>query len=348
MAPDSADSALAPLLALHKLLVEIELIKPHELAVGEFLADYLEDHGLVVERHVVLTSPHRENIYAHAGVRNTTVLLTLHIDTVPPYIPYRREGDRIFGRGSCDAKALVATMVHTYLELAPSLSPQDLALLFVVGEETGGDGMQEAHAHLNATWEHVVFGEPTELKLGVGHKGIYLFDIVAKGKAAHSGYPQLGVNANTQLVKVLNQLIDTEWPADELLGPLTFNPGHIQGGLAANVIPADASALCSVRVASNLPEIKRLVDVAAASQPNTTVVFHAEAEEVHLDFDVPGFDTIVLGYATDVPNLPGPFKRYLYGPGTITVAHGANEYVDVADLAAAVGGYKRLVHHALK
>lgn len=342
------------LFALHKNLIGIESISGNEKAVGVYLKDYLESIGYTVEWQVVPEKSGREraNLYAYKGnKRNTKVLLTSHIDTVPPFFGYRVEGDRIYGRGSVDDKNCVAAMVTALEELyaEKEVADGDVGLLFVVEEEVGGPGMRFANDHLGInSWETVIFGEPTEMKLGVGHKGILLFNYVVKGKAAHSGYPELGINAIDILVKALARLLGTKLPDSKLLGESTINIGELAGGVAPNVIPENASAFIAIRVAENTDEVVRIVKQIAEETEHLEVTNLHSVDPQLLDYKVEGFESIVLKYATDVPYLKGDFKRYLYGSGTIQVAHSDHEYVPVQELYDSVDGYKKLVKFSLK
>lgn len=340
------------LLLLHRKLVEHQSISDEELSVGEWLGSWLKNAGLTVElQKVPGKKDDRYNVYAYLGnQRNTLVVVTSHIDTVPPFFPYLVNGTEIRGRGTCDAKGSVATQTIAVLDLISKgkLKEGQVSLLFVVGEENSGSGMREASQYLGVNWDVAIFGEPTENKLGVGHKGILLFDIEVFGRSSHSGYPELGVSATEILVPILADLQKLEFPRSDLLGPSTLNIGKIEAGVAANVIPAYAKATIAIRVAADLPEVIRLV---------RSVVDHIDHVEPFdgfgkvpqfLDYEVPGFESIVLAYSTDVPNLQMPLKRrFLYGPGTIHVAHGDHEYVENQDLLDAVDGYKRLIEHSL-
>ncbi|RLV87573.1 hypothetical protein JA9_002302 [Meyerozyma sp. JA9] len=337
------------LLDFHRKLVTIPSVSGTELAVAKYLGAYLKSLNLTVEYQEV--AKNRYNVYAYLGnKRNTTVLLTSHIDTVPPYLPYKVEGSRIYGRGSTDAKASVAAQVFAFAQMAAkkTIGEGDVALLYVVGEEVDGRGMEAVSASLGAHWEAAIFGEPTELKLGVGHKGGYVVNVVVNGTAAHSGYPELGVSATEALVPLLAKMLDAEWPASDLLGPSTLNIGKIDAGVAANVIPAHAEAQVFVRVAADLAGVDKTMTSILAGHQHVTYEVLAKVEPQYLDFEVPGFDSIVLAYATDIPHLHLQLqKRYLYGPGTIHVAHGANEYVEIQDLYDGVDGYTRLIKHCL-
>ncbi|KAL3601712.1 hypothetical protein FPOAC2_05983 [Fusarium poae] len=339
-----------PLLELHKSLVEQASITGSENRVADFLTKYLEDDGFTVETQTV--AKNRNNILAYYGdTRKTRVLVTSHLDTVPPYWPYETRGDEIWGRGTVDAKGSIASQVIAVQELQKKnmISSGDVALLFVVGEETGGDGMKAAN-ELGLSWESVIFGEPTELKLARGHKGGLRFTVRAKGKAGHSGYPETGSNAIDSLVRGLSALQQAHLPWSNQFGNTTINIGRIEGGVAPNVIPADASATGSVRIAAgSADEMKDIVsqtieeiDTALAVDFSTYAV-----DPVPLDYDVAGFDTIVVNYGTDIPSLKGSHKKYLYGPGSILEAHSDHEHLRVSDLERAVGGYKMLISHCL-
>lgn len=355
---------------LHKDLVNIESISGNEHHVGVFLESYLKDHNFTVERQYVGPVPrttglqdgearfideHRRfNLLAYPGSkRQTRALLTSHIDTVPPFYGYElRKHNQIWGRGSVDAKACVATQFQALQELLSSeaISRDDVSLLFVVGEETGGDGMISVN-DLNMEWETVIFGEPTELKLASGHKGILIFTVKAHGKAGHSGYPWLGANANHILIPALAALQQLELPSSMKYGNSTLNIGEIKGGVAANVIAESASAKIGIRIAGGDPEVVKeqiLEAIKKVDPDNLEVEFYGGSYgPVYIDSDVEGFETITVNYGTDIPNLKGNHKRYLYGPGNILVAHSDHEHLAAGELLTAVRGYKTLIRAAL-
>ena len=238
------------LISLHKALVSQPSITGFEGNVSPFLINYLKSKGFTVKAQPVAGS--RENVFAYIGKSpKTRILVTSHIDTVPPFWPYERRGEEIWGRGTVDAKGSVASQiiaVESLLETS-QIEEGDVALLYVVGEENGGAGMRAAN-DLGLSWEAVIFGEPTELKLASGHKGGLGFTVRAKGKAGHSGYPELGKNANNMLVKALAALDGIKLPWSERYGNTTINLGRLEGGVAANVIAEDAFAILSVRIAT--------------------------------------------------------------------------------------------------
>lgn len=206
-----------------------------------------------------------------------------HIDTVPPHYSYDHKHGAIWGRGSVDDKACVATQFQAVQELLASreITPNDVSLLFVVGEETGGDGMRRVN-DLEMEWQTVIFGEPTELKLASGHKGILILTVKAHGKAGHSGYPWLGQNANHMLLPALVALQQLNLPRSDKYGDSTLNIGSISGGVAANVIAEEAHATIGIRIAAGCPEtVKKLVSDAVK----------AVDENLELDFSDGGYGT---------------------------------------------------------
>ncbi|KAM5344462.1 hypothetical protein ACJ41O_012998 [Fusarium nematophilum] len=284
------DATSSPLIDLHKSLVEIPSITESERQVTRFLTTFLQEAGFTVETQTVAKD--RENILAYFNSsRETRVLLTSHLDTVPPYWPYERHGDEIRGRGTVDAKGSVAAQVVAAQTLLQEgkIHDGDLALLFVVGEERGGVGMRAAN-DLGLSWEAVIFGEPTELKLARGHKGVLGFVVTAKGKAGHSGYPETGLNAIDSLVRGLTALQHLELPWSNEFGNTTINIGKIEGGVAGNVIPAGASASGGARIAAGTPdELKDLILRAVKeSDENLEVEFTYGVGPVPIDHDVEG------------------------------------------------------------
>ncbi|KAK7204684.1 hypothetical protein BZA70DRAFT_180424 [Myxozyma melibiosi] len=347
--PDVGD-ADSTLEYLHKSLISIPSITKDEHAASMFLQSYLTSTGWTVEVQEVSGTPLRENIYAYRGsARQTKVLLTSHVDTVPPYIPYSVHDGLIWGRGSVDAKASIAaqiTAAQSLLSEGLVEEEGDISLLFVVGEEADGIGMITAN-ELGVTWESAIFGEPTELKLAKGHKGMLMADLYSKGLASHSGYPELGINANYFLIEALYALQHTDFPASDLLGNTTFNAGKISGGVAPNVIAANATAALLLRVAADMDvvitKLRAAVDAVEHLELDITLTY----DPVVCDYAVPGFDTTVAAYGTDIPHLRGDHKKYLYGPGSILYAHADNERVGLDELKDSVVGFKKLVTYSL-
>jgi acetylornithine deacetylase len=345
------------LLHLHRKLVEIESITHNEKHVGDWLASYLENLDYTVEKQRIAEK--RFNILAYGKKRETTILVSSHIDTVPPFWPYyyNETSGIIGGRGSVDAKGSVAAQIIAVQGLRKHLF-DDISLLFVVGEEQGGDGMRNF-----SDWKHrpspnydiAIFGEPTEGKLVCGHKGMLGFALKATGKAAHSGYPWLGVSANDIMAEALGSLLELRehLPWSDKYGNTTMNFGRIEGGVAANVVAETASANIATRLAAGTPDVVKgliinaLKDVKATAQQQGGDLDIDWASEgyapVDIDCDLEGFETLTVNYGTDVPLLKGDHKRYLYGPGSIFVAHSDHEALKKSELEQAVLDYRRLI-----
>lgn len=352
-----APSTSKELLHLHRKLVETESITHNEKHVGDWLASYLENLDYTVEKQKIEKG--RFNILAYGKKRETTILVSSHIDTVPPFWPYyyNETSGIIGGRGSVDAKGAVAAQIIAVQGLRKHLF-DDISLLFVVGEEEGGDGMRNF-----SDWKHrpspnydiAIFGEPTEGKLVCGHKGILGFVVKATGKAAHSGYPWLGASANDIMVEALGALLQLRehLPWSEKYGNTTMNFGRIQGGVAANVVAETASANIATRIAAGTPEvikgliINALKDAKANAQQqggDLQVEWVSDGYgPVDIDCQLEGFETMTVNYGTDVPLLKGNHRRYLYGPGSIFVAHSDHEALKKTELEQAVLDYRRLI-----
>ncbi|KAI0183403.1 hypothetical protein EV127DRAFT_400763 [Xylaria flabelliformis] len=350
MAPNNLDH---PVVDLLKSLMSIVSTSELEHGIGVFLEQHLQSLGYTVERIPIAPGSNRHNVYAYLGsARKTRVLLTAHMDTVPPHIPLTIDGEIIRGRGSSDDLGPLAAQIIAAEELRKEgkiRAEGDIGLLFVVGEENGGHGMIAAN-DMGVTWESGIFAEPTESKLAKGHKGQVAFEVIARGIACHSGYPHLGKSATSTLLTVLNELSATSWPESDLLGPSTFNIGTLEGGEKHNIVAPSAKALCEVRMVSDLPGIKVKLEEIISRYPDVELNFVFEYPEALLDWEIEGFDAAPVAFGTDVPRLKDELcnKRVLYGPGSILVAHGPDEYIRVPELIESISGYKRLVLHFLQ
>ena len=286
-------------------------------------------------------TPGRDNLLAY-GDAPVELVFSTHLDTVPPYHPPQIDGDRLLGRGACDAKGIAAAMICA----ATSLKAQGMAVgvLLVVGEESPHDGAKAANAVKNSC-RVLINGEPTESKLGVGTKGALRCTITTRGKAAHSAYPHLGVSATSNLVKLLTELESLSLPTHPVLGATTVNVGGLSGGVADNVIAPEATARLMVRLVTPPEETIALLRDWLGDRGELRV--ETTVQPVLLG-SVPGFDTDVVAFATDVPELSNWGTPYLFGPGSIHVAHTDHEFIEIAELRAAVGAYERLAVAALE
>jgi len=322
------------LFELTKTLVNIESVTGHEKACAEFLRDYLAARGFRVELQPV--SPDRANVFACRGTPE--VVLSTHLDTVPPFFPASEDEEFIYGRGACDAKGILASQLMAAERLLGE-GIEDLGLLFLVGEETTSDGAREANLHPRGS-RHIINGEPTENKLAIGSKGNLRLDICARGQMAHSAYPDLGDSAIEKLLDILADLRKLPLPQDPLLGPSTLNIGVISAGRAANVIPDEANAQIVIRTVEDSQGLR--CKLAEVLEGRCEFEFVRDTPALRME-TLDGFETAVVAYATDLPALTRWGRPVLLGPGSITTAHTNHECVRKADLVQAVNLYCRLV-----
>jgi len=330
--------------ALTRALVDLDSTTGREERVVEFLFAQLSALAERYQGHIerMKAAPLRENLLVCFG--NPSVTLSTHMDTVPPYFPSSEDDSHIYGRGACDAKGIVAAMVGAAEKLLIA-GIRDFALLFVVGEERDSAGAIAAAAAPRGS-RFLINGEPTENELALGSKGTLRYEVVAHGKLAHSAYPELGHSAIHSLLDALGSIRAIKLPHDELLGPSTLNVGTISGGRAPNVVADEARAEMMFRLVSDPGELRAAVARAA-------VVHGVEAREVLFNPAVrlaalEGFPTTVVAFTTDIPTFNGAWgEPLLIGPGSIHVAHTAEERISKQELTEAVDIYARMVRQLL-
>ena len=322
-----------------KELMRIPSVTGTEGAVGRFLASFLEDQNYSVETQEV--DQDRFNVRADAG-GNAKVILCTHIDTVPPVLEVSEDQEALYGRGACDTKGIIAAMLETGERLR-SDGIEDFAFLFVVGEETGGDGAKAANT-LEWQSDYVIVGEPTENKLARAQKGTLLADLSVQGRAAHSGYPDAGVSAIDPLIDVLSDCLRADWGEDPILGSGTCNVGVIRAGERANILAPEAMASIMLRPVEDVPSAQhRLVEV-VANRAEIDVLGASAPQFMHV---VEGFDETVVSFGSDVPYLGNLGTALLVGPGSILDAHTAHEKILKRDLIEGIELYDRLVRELL-
>ncbi len=321
------------LLELTKALVNIRSVTGEEKACAEFLRAYLAAKNFQVELQPV--TPGRSNVFGFRGTPE--VVLSTHLDTVPPFFPAEEDAEFIYGRGSCDAKGILACQLVAAERLLNE-GVEGIGLLFLVGEETLSDGARAANLSPRGS-KYIVSGEPTDNKLALATKGILRVDIRTRGKMAHSAYPHLGESAVEKLLDLLDELRGLQLPTHPQLGPATVNIGVIAGGVAPNVVPDDASAQVLFRTVNGARELKRQVEQLLEGRCEFEFVRDTPALEME---KLDGFETDVVAFTTDLPNLTRWGRPLLLGPGSIAVAHTDHECVRKADLVRAVDLYCRL------
>ena len=331
------------LFELTRALVDIESITNHEKNVGDFLFAQLSILASRTSGRLerMAVEPNRDNIFAAWG--EPIVTLSTHMDTVPPFFPSLEDADFIWGRGSCDAKGIIAAMIAAAENLLDS-GTTNFGLLFVVGEERNSAGAKVAAANPRAA-RFLINGEPTENKLALGSKGALRFEITAHGKLAHSAYPELGHSAIHSLLDVLRAIRSIPLSEDPLLGQSTLNIGVIAGGRAPNVVADHAQAEIMFRTVGDPAEIRQAVLAAAMGRAEAREVLHTPALRL-VGFD--GLPTTVVAFTTDIPTFAGVWGQpFLIGPGSIHLAHTAEERIPKKQLSEAVDIYARMVKQLL-
>lgn len=324
--------------ALAAELLAIPSTTRDEGAAVDFVARWLvaRDWNVTVQE----VTPGRGNIWASR--KGGGVTLSTHLDTVPPYVPPRREQGRLYGRGACDAKGIAAAMMVAADRLVQA-GEERVDLLFVVGEERGSDGARLAN-QLPATSKWLINGEPTESLLASGCKGAQRVIVRTTGREAHSAYSELGESAITPMLQMLQELQQLPLPVDPILGPSTVNVGLIRGGTEANIVPGACEAEMMFRLVGDVSEIKKVLKPWAQGRAELEYGSHIPAQHFHT---VPGFATAPMAYTSDIPLLGNWGTPLLFGPGSIHVAHTPDEYIEESELRASVDSYMQLVRGLL-
>jgi acetylornithine deacetylase len=328
------------LVGLTRSLVDFDSTTGREGPAGHWLSSYLRQLGYSVTEQRV--SEGRFNVFA--TVARPAVVFSTHYDCVPPFFKSRVENARIFGRGACDAKGILAAQIAAAERLRADGETR-VGLLFVVGEERGSDGARVANdaAGSDDGCQYLINGEPTDGRLGLATRGILRLRLLAAGRAAHSSYPELGESAIDKLIDALVALRRIELPSDPVLGQTHYTVGLILGGVAPNVVSPAAEAEVMFRTVSDASEIRRAI---APLQKQVSIEHILDVPPIRM-ITIDGFDSAVFPYTTDVPFLSRWGQPLLFGPGSIHAAHTADESIAITELEAAVDGNIRIVRELL-
>jgi len=324
--------------ALARQLIDIDSTTGREGEVAAVLARYLRDRGYSVLEQPLTAG--RSNVIAAADEPH--LVFSTHFDCVPPFFPSRIDGDVLYGRGACDAKGIVAAQIAAAEALRASGETR-VGLLFVAGEERGSDGAKAANTIASRS-AFLINGEPTGNRLGAATRGVLRIKIIARGRAAHSGYPELGDSAIEKLLDALTALRHATWPVDDVLGTTNYTIGLINGGIAPNVIPPHAEAEVVFRSVGSHDALRQALRATISDRVSIEEV--VEVPPVRLRTQ-PGFETAVFAYTTDIPFLTHWGTPLLMGPGSIHVAHTDSEHVSVGELKESVGLYVKLAQQLL-
>jgi acetylornithine deacetylase len=328
---------------LTRQLVDIESTTYHEGNAGAFLHEYLLTQSYNVERMLVAqpelamtpgaSDGERFNIYAAMPGVTPDVVLSTHFDTVPPYFGCTEDDEFLYGRGTCDAKGILAAQVAAANRLREA--GVKVGLLFVVGEERDSAGAIVANQNPRGS-KFLINGEPTDNRLALASKGALRVELRAKGKMAHSAYPELGESAIDKLVEALHDVLAMPLPVEPEIGPSTLNIGLIEGGRAPNVIADKAEAHILIRLVGPADETKRNIVNLVGNRAEVT--FSLELPYVRMR-KIGNLPTMVAKFTTDIPSLTNWGEPFLLGPGSIHVAHTPNEKIAKKELLEAVDLY---------
>ena len=334
------DPLAAPLVELARNLIDVDSTSGREAAVTTWLAHSLRDRGYRVTEQPVVGD--RVNVLAVVGAAEPEVVYSTHVDCVPPFFPSRVEDGVLYGRGACDAKGILAAQI-TALDRLREAGETRVGLLAVVGEEDGSPGARAANRLSNRS-RYLINGEPTDNRLGAATKGAYRVRLSATGRAVHSAYPELGDSAVEKLLDALVALRGVDLPVDPLLGATTYTVGVLSGGVAPNVVPPAAEADVNFRTVEPASRVRERLD--AALPPTVSIDDVMIVPPVRLT-TLPGFETAPFSFTTDIPFLTAWGKPLLVGPGSIHVAHTAEEHVRIEELAQSVDLFEKLARDLL-
>ena len=318
-------------------LMEIDSTTWQEGAAGRWLSDFLSEAGFEVETQVV--SGERVNVLARLG--DPVITFSSHMDTVPPYIPFSEDAVKIYGRGACDAKGVIAAQVYAAMKLRDE-GREGIGLLYVVGEEDGSDGARLANTIPNRS-RYLINGEPTESHQAIATKGALRVTIEASGRIAHSAYPELGESAIEKLLDALEAIRQNKWPTDPVLGPTTYNIGTISGGRKPNVVPDAASSEVMFRTVFEPEKLyAEIVDLLGTSGIEVKRGFSIPPVRTHVVPEMDHIPTCVVRFGTDIPCLSNWGRPILFGPGSIHHAHTRHEFINKSELLEAVETYANM------
>ena len=321
-------------------LIDIDSTTGREQAAGDWLARRLRTLGYDVTEQPVADGRH--NVLATLGP--PAVVLSTHYDCVPPFFPSAVRDGRLYGRGSCDAKGILAAQVAAAERLRAE-GDRRVGLLFVVGEERGSDGADVANRSPIGS-QFLINGEPTDSRLALATRGNLRVRLRALGRACHSAAPEHGISAIDRLIDALVRLRSLELPSDPELGKTYYTIGLIDGGVAPNVVSPHASAEVMFRTIGPHDDLLRLLD---GLRPLVEIDEVLRVPHVRLKTwpDSP-IATAVFPFTTDIPLLDRWGAPLLFGPGSFLLAHTAEEHLEIGEMEAAVGTYCDLCRACLR
>ncbi|MCF7802770.1 MAG: M20/M25/M40 family metallo-hydrolase [Candidatus Marinimicrobia bacterium] len=320
--------------------IRIESISENEAPFAGYLQSFFDGHGWETERTQItddrwnlLTKPSRD--------AEPEIYFCSHLDTVAPFVEFSEDDDYLYGRGACDTKGVIAAMIGAAFQLVHS-GTDNIGFLFTVGEEIDSIGAKVENENPPDGVEYLIVGEPTENRLVAGQKGIYIVEITAEGKSAHSAYPELGDSAVEKLLNILERLRETTLPSHPELGDTTVNISNLYGGDRYNVIPNEAGASLLFRVSTSLANVKTIVRNAVNGEGTVKEISQCEPQQM---MNIPGYENEIVAFSTDIPFLGNWGTPLLLGPGSIHDAHTQEEKIEKSEILEAVEKYMDIVEY---
>ncbi len=326
-------------------MLNIDSTSGSELRLAEFIANNIKFQRAHLEVQEV--GDGTVNIFFKWG--KPKIVFCSHLDTVPPYIKPEitevevpdgsgrsgRSGRKqvvVKGRGTCDAKGQLIAQYAAALELEKE-GFDNFGLLWVAGEEVGSFGARKANSLLEGC-DYVIVGEPTENKLISAGKGTALYSVVINGKSSHSGYPAFGDNAIERFRLFMNDLSQTEFPSDNILGATTYNIGRLSSPNAHNVISDCVSFRIYFR--TTFASYGVLDEILQKMAGENILIERISNDKPIKFYTMEGFETGVVAYGSDAPHLTSAGNIMLYGPGSILYAHTNDEQITMNEIENAV------------
>jgi acetylornithine deacetylase len=304
-------------------------------------------------------------------VPSVELALVCHTDTVPypddwpEAVHPKVMNGRVYGRGACDVKGFLACILAAVAD--PEVSKQSLAVVLTADEEIGCVGAKRLLAEKRLHVRNAVVGEATQLHPVVAGKGYALAEVVVRGKAAHSAFPQAGRSAILDAVTLIDSIrkigLRAVMERHERFDPpfTTVNIGTISGGTAKNIVPAECRFLVEWRPVPGQNErwIADLIREELARAREEDPGLQATFEPIRIDS---GFETdpqsklvgeverlsgngaVAVAFGTEAPYLKKlGAETIVFGPGDMKTAHSVEENVPVEELERCVEILKGLV-----
>ncbi|HUD44677.1 MAG TPA: M20/M25/M40 family metallo-hydrolase [Patescibacteria group bacterium] len=327
---------MSPEETLLKQLMSIPSISGNEAEVGEFLLSLLKKERFNVTKQAV--DEKRFNVIAKLD--DPKIYLQAHMDTVPPFIPYSSDDTYIYGRGACDTKSSIATMITAAIR-AKQQGYTNFGLIFTTAEETDFDGAKQLIKE-KTNIPFVIVGEPTSLDIVNEHFGLNIFTITVKGKSAHSSKPEEGENAIDILLQIIGDINKIKVYPETLMSLVQIN-----GGVADNIIPGNAEATFSMRISpKDKQNYNTMVKKLLPKNSKIEVSHNIDSAYSDVPKQLSFIQTRrVVKYFTELSFLK---NGVIIGPGDILFAHGPNEKIKRSELPKAVKVYNQIIENFCK